>query len=98
MDSRHLSLRQLEVFVATARAGSTRAGADRVARSQSAASAALAVIYPHMTGLGWDAFWLIYDAGQHSVRYLDGAGCAAASASIFDWNINSNRREWVLKP
>lgn len=37
-----ISLRQLEVFVATARAGSTRAAADRVARSQSAASAALA--------------------------------------------------------
>ena len=30
-----LSLRQLEVFVATARAGSTRAGATLVARSQS---------------------------------------------------------------
>lgn len=42
-DSRlRLSLRQLEVFVATARAGSTRAAAERVARSQSAASAALA--------------------------------------------------------
>jgi DNA-binding transcriptional LysR family regulator len=37
-----LSLRQLEVFVATARAGSTRAGAAHVARSQSAASASLA--------------------------------------------------------
>jgi DNA-binding transcriptional LysR family regulator len=37
-----LTLRQLEVFVATARAGSTRGAADRVARSQSAASAALA--------------------------------------------------------
>lgn len=37
-----LSLRQLEVFVATALGGSTRAGADRVARSQSAASSALA--------------------------------------------------------
>ena len=37
-----LSLRQLEVFVATARGGSTRAAADHVARSQSAASAALA--------------------------------------------------------
>lgn len=37
-----LSLRQLEVFVATAREGSTRAGASRVARSQSAASTALA--------------------------------------------------------
>lgn len=37
-----VSLRQLEVFVATARAGSTRSGAERVARSQSAASAAIA--------------------------------------------------------
>jgi DNA-binding transcriptional LysR family regulator len=37
-----LNLRQLEVFVATARAGSTRGAAIRVARSQSAASASLA--------------------------------------------------------
>jgi len=35
-------LRQLEVFVATARGGSTRAAAGRIARSQSAASSALA--------------------------------------------------------
>jgi DNA-binding transcriptional LysR family regulator len=37
-----LTLRQLEVFAATAHGGSTRAGAERVARSQSAASSALA--------------------------------------------------------
>jgi DNA-binding transcriptional LysR family regulator len=37
-----LTLRQLEVFLATAQAGSTRAAAERVARSQSAASTALA--------------------------------------------------------
>jgi DNA-binding transcriptional LysR family regulator len=37
-----LTLRQLEVFAATAHAGSTRAGAERVARSQSAASSAIA--------------------------------------------------------
>lgn len=36
------TLRQLEVFAATAREGSTRAAAERVARSQSAASSALA--------------------------------------------------------
>ena len=47
-----------------------------------AASAALSVLYPHMTGLGGDAFWLIYDAKQKRVHYLDGAGCAAKSASI----------------
>jgi len=38
----HLSLARLEVFVATARAGSTRAAAAHIARSQSAASASLA--------------------------------------------------------
>ena len=37
-----LNLRQLEVFLATARGGSTRAAAERIARSQSAASMALA--------------------------------------------------------
>lgn len=37
-----LTLRQLEVFLATVRGGSTRAAADRIARSQSATSTALA--------------------------------------------------------
>ena len=46
-----------------------------------AASAALAVLYPHMTGVGGDAFWLIYDAKNNKVRYLDGGGRAAASAT-----------------
>ncbi|HEY8068517.1 MAG TPA: gamma-glutamyltransferase [Burkholderiales bacterium] len=46
-----------------------------------AASGALAVLYPHMTGVGGDAFWLIYDAKKGAVRYLDGGGRAAASAS-----------------
>lgn len=39
-----LTLRQLEVFAALAQTGSTRAAADRVARSQSAASTALAAL------------------------------------------------------
>ncbi len=47
-----------------------------------ATSAALSVIYPHMTSLGGDAFWLIYDASTRTVRYLDAAGCAAESAAI----------------
>ena len=37
-----LNLRQIEVFLATAHGGSTRAAADRIARSQSAASTSLA--------------------------------------------------------
>ena len=39
------------------------------------------MLYPHMTGVGGDAFWLIYDAKKNAVRYLDGGGRGAASAS-----------------
>jgi gamma-glutamyltranspeptidase/glutathione hydrolase len=46
-----------------------------------AASAALSVLYPHMTGVGGDAFWLIFDAKNNKVRHLDGGGRAAATAS-----------------
>lgn len=46
-----------------------------------AAAASLAVLYPHMTGLGGDAFWLIHDAQAGTVRHLDGGGRAAATAS-----------------
>lgn len=46
-----------------------------------ATSAALSVLYPHMTGVGGDAFWLIYDAESGAVKYLDAAGRAAAGAS-----------------
>jgi DNA-binding transcriptional LysR family regulator len=49
-----LSLRQLEVFVATARTGSTRGAAERVARSQSAASAALAELEVAIEGQLFD--------------------------------------------
>lgn len=49
-----------------------------------AASAVLSVVYPHMTGVGGDAFWLIYDARRRAVRFLNAGGRAAASASI-EW-------------
>src|ERR1700730_59261 len=57
-----------------------------------ATSAALSVIYPHMCGLGGDAFWLIYDAKRAQVRYLNGGGRAAASASI-EWFRGRAHRE-----
>src|SRR4051812_50194853 len=46
-----------------------------------ATSAVLAVVYPHMTGVGGDAFWLIHDAKRNAVRYLAGGGRAAATPS-----------------
>jgi gamma-glutamyltranspeptidase len=45
-----------------------------------ATAAVLGVIYPHMTGMGGDAFWLTHDAHTGKVRYLNGGGRAAASA------------------
>src|SRR5206468_10653689 len=47
-----------------------------------ATSAVLAVVYPHMTGLGGDAFWLIHDGASGEVRYLNGGGKAAACATL----------------
>jgi gamma-glutamyltranspeptidase len=49
-----------------------------------AAAAVLSVVYPHMTSLGGDAFWLIYDARAGAVRSLEAAGRAAAAATI-EW-------------
>ena len=45
-----------------------------------ATAAVLGVIYPHMTGMGGDAFWLIHDPLSGKVRYLNGGGRAAANA------------------
>jgi gamma-glutamyltranspeptidase len=47
-----------------------------------ASSAVLSVVYPHMTSIGGDAFWLIWDASKKQVRYVDGGGRAAASGTI----------------
>jgi gamma-glutamyltranspeptidase/glutathione hydrolase len=49
-----------------------------------AASAVLTVVYPHMTSIGGDAFWLIHEGDSGSIKYLSGGGRAAATATI-DW-------------
>ncbi|HEV8307267.1 MAG TPA: gamma-glutamyltransferase, partial [Methylomirabilota bacterium] len=46
------------------------------------ASAVLSVVYPHMTSVGGDAFWLLYDAARREVRFLNAAGRAPAAATI----------------
>ena len=49
-----------------------------------AAAATIAVVYPHMNGVGGDNFWLIYDAAAARLTALCGAGRSARAASI-DW-------------
>ena len=46
-----------------------------------ASAAAIAVVYPHMNGLGGDNFWLISDGGQAPLA-IDACGAAAQSASV----------------
>lgn len=46
-----------------------------------AANAALGVVYPHMTGVGGDAFWLVHDAATGHQHALNASGRAAAAAT-----------------
>jgi gamma-glutamyltranspeptidase/glutathione hydrolase len=46
-----------------------------------AAGATIAVVYPHMTGLGGDSFWLLWDAGRARLRALAACGAAARLAT-----------------
>src|SRR4051812_44761994 len=47
-----------------------------------ATSAALSVLYPHMTSVGGDAFWLIWGARSKQVRYIAGGGRATQSGTL----------------
>lgn len=49
-----------------------------------AAAATIAVVYPHMNGLGGDNVWLIYDAQAGALKALCGIGRSARAATI-DW-------------
>ncbi len=75
-------------MVACPHALASEAGVDVLRAGGSAVDAAIAaattlgVVYPHMCGIGGDAFWLIYDAASRKVEYLAGGGRAAASATI----------------
>ncbi len=46
-----------------------------------AAAATIAVVYPHMNGLGGDNFWLIHDGAGAPIA-IDACGAAAAAADI----------------
>ena len=46
-----------------------------------AVAACLAVVYPHMTGIGGDGFWLIHEA-DGGIHAIDACGGAAAAADL----------------
>ena len=46
-----------------------------------AINAALGVVYPHMSGIGGDSFWLIYDAPSRELHALNGSGRAGSGAT-----------------
>jgi gamma-glutamyltranspeptidase len=45
-----------------------------------AAAAAIAVVYPHMNGIGGDGFWVISEPGQ-PVRAIEACGMAGAAVT-----------------
>src|SRR5579883_2715295 len=50
-----------------------------------AMAATIAVVYPHMNGIGGDSFWLIRDPSGR-VRYIEACGPAGSRAtSAFYW-------------
>lgn len=49
-----------------------------------AMAATLAAVYPHMTGLGGDSFWLLHTPG-HPVQAVLGCGRSAAAADAADY-------------
>jgi gamma-glutamyltranspeptidase/glutathione hydrolase len=58
----------------------SEAGVDILKKGGSAVDAAIAtnavlnVVYPHMCGIGGDAFWLIYDAEKKDLAFLNASG------------------------
>ena len=58
-----------------------REGGDAI-EAMVAAAATIAVVYPHMNGIGGDSFWVILPADGGAPVAIDGCGPAAAAATI----------------
>jgi len=66
----------------------SQAGVDILKKGGTAVDAAIAtnatlnVVYPHMCGIGGDAFWLIYDASKKDLSFLNASGRSPYTATI----------------
>src|SRR5262249_17671890 len=69
------------VLASEARPAILRAGGNALDAAITAV-ATLAVVYPHMNGVGGDNVWLIYDAARQRLRALDATGRAAHAANL----------------
>jgi gamma-glutamyltranspeptidase len=80
--------RAVRGLVATPHALASQAGLAILERGGNAVDAAIAagatiaVVYPHMNGVGGDSFWLIYDSRNQVLRGLNAAGRSAAAADL----------------
>jgi len=81
------------VLASAAGAAALRAGGNALDAAIAAATT-IAVVYPHMNGLGGDNLWLIYDAGAGALKALCGVGRSAQMASI-DWYAAHGIREAI---
>jgi gamma-glutamyltranspeptidase/glutathione hydrolase len=85
--TRYRQLRGSSAAVVTGHAASTDAASHILRKGGNAidaaiaAAAALAVVRPHMCGIGADGFLLIYDAKERKVHALNAAGPAPAAAN-----------------
>src|SRR5499426_3640302 len=70
-----------------------RAGGNAV-DAAIAAAATIAVVYPHMNGLGGDNVWLIHDARAGDVKALCGIGRSARAATI-EWYATRGVRDAI---
>lgn len=74
-------------MVVSPHASATRAGAEILARGGNAFDAAIAVsaclgvVYPHMTGVGGDSFWLMYNAADRGISAYNGSGRSGGQIS-----------------
>ena len=77
-----------KVMIATPHTLASEVGASMLRRGGNAfdaavaASAALGVVYPHMTGIGGDAFFMIYKADTDELAGYNGSGRAGSQASV----------------